>query len=139
MRAAMAAGIDQRARPAPSRSRQKMIGRPATLRVLEIAGCADFRGVADVDPALVEDGAIFVLENVGRDEHFAIDRKGLPLPILDHEVAVAVAVLAVGAIVHVQASRGSVGHRSQSSRPYWRSSISSRQMIPAAPAPDDAA
>ena len=57
----------------------------------EVARLLQLGGVADVDPALVEDGAVLGLQHVVGDEHLAVDREGQVLVILDDEAAVAVA------------------------------------------------
>ena len=102
--AAVAAGIDQRARGALAVAAED--DRPARhVAGAEIAGRADLGRMADIDPALVEDRAIFIVEHGGRDEHFPVDREGHTRTIFNHETAIGVAVLAIRSIGHVQASK----------------------------------
>ena len=61
---------------------------------LEVAGVFQFRRVADIDPAMVEDGATLALQHVVRDEHLAIDEERLLLAIFDDEI------VARGLVVH---------------------------------------
>src|SRR6185295_13303212 len=56
----------------------------------EVARILDLRGVADIDPALVEDRAVLVFQDVRRDEDAAMDRERQVLQVLDDELAVAV-------------------------------------------------
>ena len=61
--------------------------RPARHRAgLEVAGIFQLGAVADIDPAAVEDGALFPLEHVIRDEHLAVDKERLRLRVLDDEI-----------------------------------------------------
>ena len=105
-RAAMAADVEQRAHLALPVAAEDH--RPAgDLAGAEVAGIFDLRGVADVDPALVEDRAVLVLQDFRRDEHLAVDLEGQVLQVLDHE-AVAVAVgmaVSVAMIEHVGLQR----------------------------------
>ena len=84
-RAAVAAAIDQRAHGTFAVAAED--DRPPRHRAgLEVAGVFDLRGVADIGPAAVENGALFALENVVRDEHFAIDEERLRIRVLDDEI-----------------------------------------------------
>ena len=84
-RAAVAAAIDQRAHGAFAVAAED--DRPARHRAgLEVAGIFDLRGVADIDPAAVEDGALLALQHVVGDEHLAIDEERLRLRVLDDEI-----------------------------------------------------
>src|SRR4029077_5867098 len=83
--AAVAAAIDQRAHDTFAVAAED--DRPARHRAsLEVAGIFDLRGVADIDPAAVEDGALFALEDVVGDEHLAVDEEGLRVRVLDDEI-----------------------------------------------------
>ena len=83
--AAVAAAIDQRAHGAFAVAAED--DRPPRHRAgLEVAGIFDLRGVADIDPAAVENGALFALENVVGDEHLAIDEERLRFRVLDDEI-----------------------------------------------------
>src|SRR4029079_14452894 len=102
-RAAMAADVEQRADLALAVAAEDH--RAAGDRAgAEVARIFDLRGVADIDPALVEDGAVLVLEDFRRDEHLAVDLERQVLQVLDYQTAVAVAVgtvVLVGMIEHV--------------------------------------
>ncbi len=87
--AAMAADVEQRADIALPVAAEDH--RPAgDVAGDEVARIFDLRGVADIDPALVEDRAVLVLQNLRRDEHAAMDRERQVLQVLDDELAVAV-------------------------------------------------
>jgi hypothetical protein len=61
-------------------------GPPGDGASLEVAGVFELRGMADVDPAAVENGALFALEHVVGDENLAIDEKRLLLRVFDDKV-----------------------------------------------------
>src|SRR6202035_4582105 len=80
--AAVAAAIDQRAHGAFAVAAED--DRPPRHRPgLEVAGIFDLRGVADIGPAAVENGALLALENVVGDENLAIDEERLRVRVLD--------------------------------------------------------
>ena len=88
-RAAMAADVEQRADLAlPVAAEDHRTAGDAAGA--EVARVLHLRGVADIDPALVEDRAVFVLQDVRGDEHAAVDLERQVLQVLDDELAVAV-------------------------------------------------
>ena len=81
----MPAAIDQRAHGAfaiAAEDDRTAGDRPG----LEVAGILQLGGVADIDPAAVEDGAFLALEDFVRDEHLAIDEEGLGFRVFDDEI-----------------------------------------------------
>ena len=110
-RAAMAADVEQRADLALAVAAEDH--RPAgDAAGAEVARVFHLRGVADIDPALVEDRAVLVLQDFRRDEHLAVDRERQVLQVLDDEPAVAVGVAVfVGLIGHVGLQRMTRGRR----------------------------
>ena len=103
--AAVAADIEQRADLALAVAAEdhRTVGDAAGA---EVTGVLHLRGVADINPALVEDRAVLVLQDFRRDEHLAVDRKRQILEILDDVLAVAVGVAVfVGLIEHVGLQR----------------------------------
>src|SRR5215471_19325542 len=61
-----------------------------------IARIWHLRGVADVNPALIEDGPLLARKDLARHEHLAIDREGEVLAALAHQQRSAVPITARG-------------------------------------------
>ena len=99
--AAMTAHIEQRVRLAVGVA-GKQDGATGNLARAEIARIGDFRGMAHIDPAGVEDLAPFLLEDVVGNKDFAVDQKRVFVRVLKHIWRVACRVL--GGISHVASS-----------------------------------
>src|SRR5580693_8358207 len=78
--AAVAAAVEQRADGAFAVA-AKNDRAPRHGAGLEVTGIFQFRSMADIDPAAVEDGALLALQHVLGDEDLAIDEKGLGIPV----------------------------------------------------------
>src|SRR5215471_4344721 len=60
-----------------------------------IARITHLRGVADVNPTLIEDGPLLARKDLARHEHLAINREGEVFAALAHQRS-AIAVMACG-------------------------------------------
>jgi hypothetical protein len=90
-RAAVPARIDQRAHVALPVAAEDH--RPAgDVAGAEVAGLLKLGGVTDVNPAVVEDGAVLGFQHLVGHEHLAVDGKSEVFVVLDDEAAVALSV-----------------------------------------------
>src|SRR6185436_15082536 len=93
-RAAMAADVEQRAHLALAVAAEDH-RTAGNVTGAEVAWIFDLRGVTDINPALVEDGAVLVLEDFRRDEHLAVDRERQIVGVLDDQTVAVTVGMAV--------------------------------------------
>src|SRR5580698_8906471 len=109
-RATMAAAIDQRMHLAfPVTAENDRAASYGTG--FEVARIFQLRSMANIDPATIEDRALFTFEHLVRDEDFAIDEKSLRFRVLDDEFVTGGETSPRGHVVHLDRSCGAILYR----------------------------